>query len=178
MSPALLLARLAAAAAALLLLLQQPHAAAQQQPVWLDSSLTFEQRAQALVGALTLDEKLTQLNSRTAAVPRLGVSAQRRSRMCGTCQPCVLCKPCPPTCAQRAAAQHPLTPPHSHCCFPSIARWQIPAFDYWTGCAHGVADYYWSTGGTMFSMPLGLAATFDTQLMQEVGFLGVCVCGR
>lgn len=166
MSPALLLARLAAAAA-LLLLLQQPHAAAQQQPVWLDSSLTFEQRAQALVGALTLDEKLTQLNSRTAAVPRLNVSAP----LCVHVSSAVGWKGLSPA----SSRQQSSTPPPNHC-LPPPARWQIPAFDYWTGCAHGVADYYWSTGGTMFSMPLGLAATFDTQLMQEVGFLGVCMC--
>lgn len=51
---------------------------------WLDASKTFEQRAQALLAALTLDEKLAQMNSVTPSIPRLqvgrgGAAQQRRA---------------------------------------------------------------------------------------------------
>ena len=46
---------------------------------------------------------------------------------------------------------------------------QVPAFDYWTGCAHGVAELRPWLGATIFPMPLGLAATFDSKLVLEVG---------
>eukprot|EP00887_Chlorella_sp_A99_P002667 scaffold6.g2667.t1 len=49
----------------------------------------------------------------------------------------------------------------------AVPRLALPAFDYWTGCAHGVAEFR-AEGATVFPMPLGLAATFDEGLMQEV----------
>lgn len=42
---------------------------------WLDSSLSFEERVQALVNDMTIEEKLDQLNYRNKAIPRLDVPA-------------------------------------------------------------------------------------------------------
>ncbi len=42
---------------------------------WFNTRLPVEQRAEALVSQMTLDEKGTQLVNRAAAVPRLGVPA-------------------------------------------------------------------------------------------------------
>jgi beta-glucosidase len=110
-----------------LLLLQ---AAAQDQPqpqpaAWMNISQGFEQRARQLVAALTLEEKLGQLNSRTDAITRLN----------------------------------------------------LPAFDWWTGCAHGMADFS-QQGATIFPMPLALAAAFDQRLMAEVSCHSCCRADR
>lgn len=47
---------------------------------------------------------------------------------------------------------------------------QVPAFNFqfswWTGGAHGFQDA--QQGGTLFPMPLALAATFDAPLMERV----------
>ena len=43
-------------------------------PAYLDTSLTFEERAADLVSRMTLDEKFGQLGRTTVAVPRLGVA--------------------------------------------------------------------------------------------------------
>src|SRR6185437_1563706 len=40
-----------------------------------DTSLSFEARAQDLVGRLTLDEKVAQMQDRAPAIPRLGIPA-------------------------------------------------------------------------------------------------------
>ncbi len=82
---------------------------------WKDASQSFEQRARQFLAAMTVEEKLGQLNSQTDPLDRLG----------------------------------------------------LPAFNYWTGCAHGVADFS-TQGATIFPMPLGLAATFDQPLMLEI----------
>lgn len=47
--------------------------AAQQQPAWLDTNLTPLQRAHAIVGQMTLEEKANQLEDYATAIPRLGV---------------------------------------------------------------------------------------------------------
>jgi beta-glucosidase len=44
-----------------------------QQP-WFNSELSFEMRAQALVNAMTMDEKIAQLSHSTPAITRLGVA--------------------------------------------------------------------------------------------------------
>ena len=46
---------------------------APQQSPWLDTSKTFEQRAQALLNEMTVEEKLSQLTRRNAAIPRLNI---------------------------------------------------------------------------------------------------------
>ena len=50
-------------------------AAAQQQPVWLNPSLPLDQRVNALVSQMTMEEKATQLVNTAAAIPRLQVPA-------------------------------------------------------------------------------------------------------
>src|SRR5207248_7483941 len=65
------------AAAALLCCGSLSMAVAQeaQKPAWLDTSLSPEQRAAALVGKMTLEEKATQLVNQARAIPRLNVPA-------------------------------------------------------------------------------------------------------
>jgi beta-glucosidase len=46
-----------------------------QEPAWRDTSRSFEDRAAALVAAMTLEEKVAQLQNDTPAIPRLGVPA-------------------------------------------------------------------------------------------------------
>ena len=45
-----------------------------QTPEWLDTSIPTQQRAQALVRQMTLDEKAAQLEDWATAIPRLGVT--------------------------------------------------------------------------------------------------------
>ena len=94
---------------------QAPPASPPLGTPWKDASQSFEQRARQFLAAMTVEEKLGQLNSQTDSLDRLG----------------------------------------------------LPAFNYWTGCAHGVADFS-PQGATIFPMPLGLAATFDQPLMLEI----------
>lgn len=49
-------------------------ALADEKPAYLDTSLTFEERAADLVSRMTLEEKTGQLGRNTIAVPRLGVA--------------------------------------------------------------------------------------------------------
>jgi len=79
----------------------------------LDRSLTFEQRASALVARMTLEEKAAQMQNDAPAIPRLGV----------------------------------------------------PAYEWWNEALHGVAR---AGGATVFPQAIGLAASFDTSLMNEV----------
>ncbi len=44
-----------------------------QKPTWLDTSLSFEQRADDLVKQMTLDEKIGQMMDVAPAIERLGV---------------------------------------------------------------------------------------------------------
>nr|MDA3821273.1 hypothetical protein [Bacteroidales bacterium] len=41
--------------------------------LWLDNSLSIEERSEALVSAMTLDEKIAQLMDQAPAIPRLNV---------------------------------------------------------------------------------------------------------
>jgi len=54
---------------------------------------------------------------------------------------------------------------------PAIARLNLTSFNWWTECLHGAK--VGSGGGqvpaTFFPSPLGMAASFDTQLLQDVG---------
>lgn len=63
--------RFAAALVALSTMQAAVHAAV---PAYLDTSLSFEERAADLVSRMTLDEKFGQLGRTTVAVPRLGVA--------------------------------------------------------------------------------------------------------
>jgi beta-glucosidase len=84
--------------------------AAADEPVYLDLSRSFEERAADLVARMTLEEKIAQLRNDTPAIPRLGV----------------------------------------------------PAYEWWNEALHGVAR---AGGATVFPQAIGLAATFDPELM-------------
>src|SRR5581483_6517810 len=49
---------------------------------------------------------------------------------------------------------------------PAIPRLGVPAFDYWSEGLHGLAR---NGEATVFPQAIGLAATWDTQLLQAVG---------
>jgi beta-glucosidase len=49
---------------------------------------------------------------------------------------------------------------------PAISRLGVPAFDYWSEGLHGLAR---NGEATVFPQAIGLAATWDTQLLQAVG---------
>lgn len=82
-------------------------------PRWKDTSLPFEERADDLLAAMSLDEKLSQMTHDCAAIPRLG----------------------------------------------------IPDHNWWNEVLHGVGR-----GGvaTVFPVAIGMAATFDTTLLNTV----------
>ncbi|MDH5822531.1 glycoside hydrolase family 3 C-terminal domain-containing protein [Luteimonas sp. RD2P54] len=48
---------------------------------------------------------------------------------------------------------------------PAIERLGVPAYDWWNEALHGVAR---AGGATVFPQAIGLAATFDTELMAEI----------
>ena len=48
---------------------------------------------------------------------------------------------------------------------PAIERLGIPAYNWWNGALHGVAR---AGVATMFPQAIGLAATFDRELIQEI----------
>src|SRR5574341_804122 len=48
----------------------------------------------------------------------------------------------------------------------AIPRLGIPAYNYWSECLHGVAG---NGRATVFPQAIGLAATWDTRLLQRVG---------
>jgi len=81
---------------------------------WFDSSQPADKRVDALVSAMTLEEKVSQMENHAVAIPRLGV----------------------------------------------------PEYDYWSEGLHGIAR---SGYATLFPQAIGLAATWDTDLQQEVG---------
>ena len=111
-----MLTRLKNAAPFLAILLLLPLLRAQNAasaPTFRDPDLTPEERAADLVGRLTLQEKVLQM--------------------------------------QNAA--------------PAIARLGIPAYDWWNEALHGVAR---AGRATVFPQAIGLAATWDTSLMQRV----------
>ena len=49
---------------------------------------------------------------------------------------------------------------------PAIERLGVPAYNWWNEALHGVAR---SGQATVFPQAIGLAATFDTELLQQVG---------
>ncbi|MCB1636504.1 MAG: glycoside hydrolase family 3 C-terminal domain-containing protein, partial [Xanthomonadales bacterium] len=83
------------------------------QPGYLDTSLSFEQRAADLVSRLTLAEKAAQMQNDTPAIERLG----------------------------------------------------IPPYEWWNEALHGVAR---AGSATVFPQAIGLAATFDVPLMDQI----------
>src|SRR5271154_6855472 len=74
---------------------------------------TFDQRAAALVGRMTLEEKVSQLMNDAPAIPRL----------------------------------------------------DIPAYNWWNECLHGVAR---AGRATVFPEAIGMAAAWDTDLMFRI----------
>ena len=82
-------------------------------PVYMDESLSFEERAKDLAAQMTLGEKVTQMLHKSPAIPRLGV----------------------------------------------------PAYNWWNEALHGVAR---AGVATVFPQAIGLAATFDEDLIYEI----------
>ncbi|MGY6649808.1 glycoside hydrolase family 3 C-terminal domain-containing protein [Wenyingzhuangia sp. IMCC45574] len=80
---------------------------------WLDTSLSFEERINALVNSMTLSEKIAQLDSGS----------------------------------------------------PEIGRLNVPEYNWWNEALHGVAR---NGKSTVFPQAIGLAATFDPELAQNV----------
>ena len=80
---------------------------------YMDKNLSPEQRAEDLVGRLTLKEKASLMDFNSQAIPRLGISA----------------------------------------------------YNWWNEALHGVARNGYAT---MYPMPIGMAASFDPQLIEEV----------
>jgi beta-glucosidase len=86
---------------------------AADQPAYLNPDLAAEKRAADLVGRMTLQEKVLQMQNSAPAIPRLNV----------------------------------------------------PAYDWWNEALHGVAR---AGQATVFPQAIGLAATWDTQLMHRI----------
>ena len=84
-----------------------------ERPPYLDTELSFEQRAADLVSRMTTEEKLSQVMNDAPAIPRLGV----------------------------------------------------PKYEWWNEALHGVAR---AGAATVFPQAIGMAASFDTDLMHEV----------
>ncbi|GAF02763.1 glycoside hydrolase family 3 C-terminal domain-containing protein [Saccharicrinis fermentans] len=80
---------------------------------WEDYTLPTEERIEAMIEAMTLEEKASQLLDQSKAIPRLN----------------------------------------------------IPEYNWWNECLHGVAR---NGRATVFPQAIGLAATFDPQLIQKV----------
>ncbi|RPH35277.1 glucan 1,4-alpha-glucosidase, partial [bacterium] len=83
------------------------------QAPYLNPKLPFDERVKDLLGRLTLEEKVSQMQNHAPAIPRLG----------------------------------------------------IPAYDWWNEALHGVAR---AGVATVFPQAIGLAATWDTELMLDV----------
>jgi beta-glucosidase len=81
---------------------------------WLNTSLPIDQRVDALISKMTLEEKVAQMRDHAPAIPRLGV----------------------------------------------------PKYDWWNEGLHGVAFAGYATN---FPQVIGMAATFDTQLVHRMG---------
>lgn len=86
---------------------------AQEKLPYLDTTLSFRERAADLVSRMTLEEKASQMVTDAVAIPRLGV----------------------------------------------------PAYRWWNECLHGVAR---NGNATVFPQPIGMAATFDPILINQV----------
>jgi beta-glucosidase len=108
-APAIFLALLA------ILVLLPSHAGAQQtDKPWLNTSLPTDQRVDALISQMTLEEKVQQMRDHAPAIPRLGV----------------------------------------------------PQYFWWNEGLHGVAFAGYATN---FPQVIGMAATWDTQLVHTMG---------
>src|SRR5512135_2869436 len=83
------------------------------QPLYLNPKLSVDERVKDLVGRMTLEEEVSQMQNHAPAIPRLG----------------------------------------------------IPAYDWWNEALHGVAR---AGVATVFPQAIGLAATWDTELMLDV----------
>jgi beta-glucosidase len=109
---------LAALAALVAVLLAIPSTPAQQnaktQQPWLNTSLPIDQRVDALISQMTLEEKVQQMRDHAPAIPRLG----------------------------------------------------IPKYDWWNEGLHGVAFAGYATN---FPQVIGMAATWDTQMVHTMG---------
>ena len=119
-----LMRRILLAAAGMIFFFCQPFSAQTQstgaqpqrielRPAYLDATLPIEQRVKDLVGRMTLDEKISQMQYVASAIPRLN----------------------------------------------------IPAYNWWNEALHGVAR---AGHATVFPQAIGLAATWDTELMHRV----------
>ena len=88
-------------------------AAFAEEPLYRDTSKSFEERAADLVSRMTLEEKVSQLQNNAASIPRL----------------------------------------------------DVPPYEWWNEALHGVAR---AGAATVFPQAIGLAATFDPNLMHEI----------
>lgn len=84
---------------------------------FMDTSLSFEERAADIVSRLTLEEKASQIGNNNPAISRLGIAK----------------------------------------------------YDYWKEGLHGIANLDEGQNATSFPYSLAMAATWDTELMEEVG---------
>ena len=96
-----------------LLMLMQVVVAQEVTLKWYDHQTPLEDRIEALIEAMTLVEKASQLKDVSIAIPRL----------------------------------------------------EIPEYNWWNECLHGVAR---NGRATVFPQAIGMAATFDTELVQKV----------
>ena len=96
-----------------LLALRLSSAQVAEEPAYRNPHLSPEQRATDLVGRMTLQEKVLQMQNSAPAIPRLN----------------------------------------------------IPAYDWWNEALHGVAR---AGRATVFPQAIGIAATWDTDLMHRV----------
>jgi beta-glucosidase len=85
----------------------------EKQPVYRNPDLPVETRTADLISRMTLDEKISQMSSGAAAIPRL----------------------------------------------------DVPAYNFWNEALHGVAR---AGRATVFPQAIGMAATWDTALIQRV----------
>jgi beta-glucosidase len=99
---------------AAVLLIPSPAPAQQTQQPWLNTSLPVDQRVDALISQMTLEEKVQQMRDHAPAIPRLGV----------------------------------------------------PQYFWWNEGLHGVAFAGYATN---FPQVIGMAATWDTQLVHTMG---------
>ena len=99
--------------AAALVLLAAGEGLAQNNPAYLNPGLPLKKRVEDLVGRMTLEEKVSQMQNDAVAIPRL----------------------------------------------------QIPSYNWWNEGLHGIAR---AGHATLFPQAIGVAATWDTDLVHEI----------